>query len=406
MGRHECREDGKNLTDLGGIDLIPYGRQDISSCDIDAVVNTLKSDFLTQGPQVPLFEEEMAAYCGAAHAVAVNSATSALHIACMALDVGPGDLVWTSPITFVASANCARYCGADVDFVDIDPATYNMDPVSLETKLRKAAEVDRLPKVVIPVHLSGQSCDMSAIHELGRQYGFSIIEDASHAVGGRYKDLPVGSCRYSEITIFSFHPVKIITTGEGGMALTNRSGLASRMAMLRSHGITRDTDLFDGSPDGPWSYQQLELGYNYRMTDIQAALGRSQLMRLDDFVAARNALSDEYDARLADLPVVTPYQLADSYSARHLYIIRLKLSKMVRSRKEVFEELRSRGVGVNIHYIPVHLQPYYRKRGFGEGDCPAAEQYYSESITIPLFHHMTDEQQATVSDVLHDILHL
>jgi len=376
--------------------MIPYGRQDISETDIQAVVDVLRSDFLTQGPAVPAFEKAVADYCGAQHAVAVNSATSALHIACIALGVGPGDWVWTSPITFVASANCALYCGAQVDFVDIDPCTYNLSVEHLAEKLVQAEKSGCLPKVVIPVHLCGQPCDMVGIHALSQQYGFKIIEDASHAIGGRYKGEPIGNCSYSDITVFSFHPVKIITTGEGGMALTNNAQMAKRMQLLRSHGITRDADEMTHAPDGPWYYQQIALGYNYRMTDLQAALGLSQMQRLDKFVDRRHALAARYDELLKDLPVTTPWQSADGYSGLHLYVIRLQLDVMRSSHREVFESLRTVGIGVNLHYIPVYRQPYYARLGFMPSDFPQAESYYAEAISLPMYPGLTETEQAQV----------
>jgi UDP-4-amino-4,6-dideoxy-N-acetyl-beta-L-altrosamine transaminase len=376
--------------------MIPYGRQNISEEDVQSVVDVLRSDFLTQGPAVPAFEKSIADYCGVQYAVAVNSATSALHIACLALGVGKDDMVWTTPITFVASANCALYCGARVDFVDIDPRTYNMSVECLAKKLAHAVKSGNLPKVVIPVHLCGQPCDMAGIHMLAQQYGFKIIEDASHAIGGKYRGEPVGNCHYGDITVFSFHPVKIITTGEGGMAMTNDAQLAKRMQLLRSHGITRDANEMTHAPDGPWYYQQIDLGFNYRMTDIQAALGKSQKRRLDEFVARRHVLAERYDRLLADLPVITPWQHADSYSGLHLYVVRLKLDEIAKTHREVFEALRAAGVGVNLHYIPVHMQPYYRKLGFKAGDCPEAERYYETAITLPLFPALTNEQQDKV----------
>jgi len=380
--------------------VIPYGRQDITDADVQAVVDVLRSDFLTQGPAVPAFEAATAAACGAVHAVAVNSATSALHVACLALGVGPGDLVWTSPITFVASANCARYCGADVDFVDIDPRTYNLCPARLAERLEQAVKAGRVPKVLIAVHLTGQPCDMAAIHAVCRPHGVRIIEDASHAIGGRYKGEPIGNSRYSDITVLSFHPVKVITTAEGGMALTNDAQLARSMALLRSHGITREASEMTHAPDGPWYYQQVTLGYNYRMTDLQAALGLSQLTRLHDFVSARHRIARRYDVAFAGLPVVTPYQHPDSYSGFHLYVIRLQLPALARSHREVFEALRAAGLGVNLHYIPVYLQPYYRALGFAPGHCPHAEGYYAEAITLPLYPAMTDMEQQTVIDAV------
>lgn len=392
LDREELRQD---MTVM-----IPYGRQDISEADIQAVVDVLRSDFLTQGPSVPAFEKAVADYCGAEHAVAVNSATSALHIACLALGVGPGDVVWTSSITFVASANCALYCGAQVDFVDINPRTYNLSVERLAEKLAQAEKSGCLPKVVIPVHLCGQPCDMAGIHALSQQYGFKIIEDASHAIGGKYKGEQIGNCRYSDITVFSFHPVKIITTGEGGMALTNDKHLARRMQLLRSHGITRDEADMTHAPDGPWYYQQIDLGFNYRMTDMQAALGFSQMRRLDEFVAKRHALAKRYDELLADLQVITPWQHADSYSGMHLYVVRLKLAEIGKTHREVFEALRAAGIGVNLHYIPVHTQPYYERLGFRAGHCPEAERYYAEAISLPMYPGLTEEQQAQVAHAL------
>lgn len=376
--------------------MIPYGRQDISEADIAAVVEVLRSDYLTQGPKVPAFEAALANHVGAAHAIAVNSATSALHIACLALGVGPGDCVWTSPITFVASANCALYCGAEVDFVDIDPQTWNMCPRALEAKLVEAKARGRLPKVVIPVHLAGESCDMAAIHGLAQQYGFRIIEDASHAVGGKYRGAFIGSGQYSDITVFSFHPVKIITTAEGGMAMTNDPALAARMGLLRSHGITRDPAEMTHAPDGPWYYQQVALGFNYRMTELQAALGLSQLQRLDEFVARRHVLARRYDELLADNPLILPTADPNNYSGLHLYVVRVPEARAGKSHGVVFDALRSAGIGVNLHYIPVHTQPYYAALGFRPGDYPEAERYYAEAISLPMFHGMTETQQDTV----------
>ena len=380
--------------------MIPYGRQNISEADIQAVVDVLCSDYLTQGPAVPSFEKSIADYCSTQHAVAVNSATSALHIACLALDVGPGDIAWTTPITFVASANCALYCGAQIDFVDIDPRTYNMSVERLAEKLALAEKNGNLPKVVISVHLCGQPCDMAGIHALSQRYDFKIIEDASHAIGGKYRGEPIGNCRYSDITIFSFHPVKIITTGEGGMAMTNDAQLAKRMQLLRSHGITRDVNEMTHAPDGPWYYQQIDLGYNYRMTDLQAALGLSQMSRLDEFVAKRHAIAKRYDRLLADLPVITPWQHPDSNSGLHLYVIRLKLAEIGKTHRQVFEALRAAGIGVNLHYIPVHRQPYYERLGFNAGYCPEAERYYAEAISLPMYPGLTEAQQDKVIEKL------
>lgn len=384
--------------------MIPYGRQDITQADIDAVVGVLQSDFLTQGPMVPRFEQAVAQHVGANHALAVNSATSALHIACLALGLGQGDWLWTTPVTFVASANCGLYCGAQVDFVDIDPRTYNLCPQALARKLEQAERDGNLPKVVVAVHLCGQPCDMLAIHALAQRYGFKIIEDASHAIGGKYQGGFIGNCRYSDITVFSFHPVKIITTAEGGMALTNDAELANKMALLRSHGITRDPAQMTHESDGPWYYQQIDLGFNYRMTELQAALGVTQMERLDQYVARRHQLARRYDDLLAGLPVTTPWQHPDSYSGLHLYVIRLQLDKIGKTHRQAFEALRELGIGVNLHYIPVHTQPYYQRMGFGSGDFPEAERYYAEAISLPMFQTMSEAQQDEVIAALRKAL--
>jgi UDP-4-amino-4,6-dideoxy-N-acetyl-beta-L-altrosamine transaminase len=381
--------------------MIPYGRQCISEADIQAVVDVLRSDYLTQGPAVPRFETSVAKACSAAHAIAMNSATSALHVACLALGVGPGDRVWTSPITFVASANCALYCGASVDFVDIDPDTFNICPARLEEKLIRAERDGHLPKVVIPVHMCGQSCDMAPIARLAQKYGFRIIEDASHAIGGSYRGEPVGSCRYSNIAVLSFHPVKIVTTGEGGVAVTQSADLARRMQLLRSHGITRDPELMANAPDGPWYYEQLELGFNYRMTDIAAALGASQMKRLAEFVDRRNELAERYDRLLADLPILLPGRQAETRSSFHLYVIRLEDAAVHRS---VFETLRSRGIGVNLHYIPVYRQPFYAGLGIRKADFPAAEGYYARAISIPIYQGLFQSDFDTAVQVLRDVV--
>jgi UDP-4-amino-4,6-dideoxy-N-acetyl-beta-L-altrosamine transaminase len=375
--------------------MIPYGRQEITEGDIDSVVAVLRSDFLTQGPVVPKFERAVADYCGAAHAVAVNSATSALHIACIALGLGPGDWLWTSPITFVATANCALYCGARVDFVDIDPRTYNLCPLALERKLTEAERDGRLPKVLAPVHFAGQPCDMLAIHAMAQRYGFRIVEDASHAIGAEYRGEPVGNCRYSDVTVFSFHPVKIITTAEGGMALTNSTELAGRMARLRSHGLTRDPASMTREPDGVWFYQQIDLGMNYRMTELHAALGLSQLSRLDDYVARRHELAHCYDEKLASLPIVLPHQSKDGRSALHLYPIWIDPSQV--NRSAVFDRMRRSNIGVNVHYIPVYTQPYHRqRRTFSSADFPASERYYAGALSLPMFASMTEYQRDQV----------
>ena len=384
--------------------VISYGRQDITHDDIDAVISVLRSDYLTQGPQIKKFEESVSAQVGSKYGTAVNSATSALHIACLALDLGIGDWLWTTPNTFVATANCAYYCGAQVDFVDIDPVTYNLSPKYLETKLIQAQKDNKLPKIVVPVHLTGQPCDMAAIYALSQKYGFKIIEDASHAIGAKYREESIGNCRYSDITVFSFHPVKIITTAEGGMALTNSAELASRLDLLRSHGITRDPALMTEPVHGPWYYQQVSLGYNYRMTDIQAALGISQLTRMSDYVKIRHKIALRYNQLLADLPLTLPWQHPDSYSAYHLYVVRLQLDKINTTQLHVFEALRAQGILVNLHYIPVHTQPYYRQRGFKSGDYPQAEQYYREAISLPMHPTLTQDEQDFVVSSLRDAL--
>ncbi|PHS70967.1 MAG: UDP-4-amino-4,6-dideoxy-N-acetyl-beta-L-altrosamine transaminase [Methylophaga sp.] len=386
--------------------MIPYGRQTISNEDIEAVINVLKSDYLTQGPAVPTFEQAVCHSVNSQYAVAVNSGTSALHIACLALELGEDDWLWTSPNTFVASANCGLYCGAKVDFVDIDSQSYNLCAKKLEKKLIEAKANNRLPKIVIPVHFAGQSCDMKRIYELSQKYGFRIIEDASHAIGGEYKKQPVGNCQYSDITVFSFHPVKIITTGEGGMATTNSKNLARRMEMLRSHGITREQSEMSKEPDGDWYYQQSMLGFNYRMTDIQAALGCSQMAKLKEFINDRHALARRYVEQLAQLPVVIPLQNSDSISSYHLYPILLKLDEVTKTKRQIFSELRSKGVGVNVHYIPVHTQPYYQSLGFKLGDYPEAEAYYNSVITIPLFSGMTHQQQDYVVEQIKQVVRL
>ena len=380
--------------------MIPYGRQSISEADIEAVVAVLKSDFLTQGPAVPAFEQAVASLCGARYGVAMNSATSALHLACLALGVGPGDHVWTSPLTFVASSNAALYCGADVDFVDVDERTYNMCPQRLADKLDRAAAEGILPKVIIPVHLAGQSCDMAAIHAAASRYDVRIIEDASHAIGGSYRSEPIGSCPFSDIAIFSFHPVKIVTTGEGGMAMTNDPHLAELMRLDRTHGISRDPAQLQHDDVGPWYYEQQRLGFNYRMTDIAAALGLSQLTRIEEFIGRRREIAATYDAAFAELPVKTPWQHPDTDSAWHLYVIRIDPRRVSRSHRAVFDELREAGIGVNLHYIPVYRQPYYRELGFGQGHCPNAEAYYAEAISLPMYATLTEQEQQLVIEAV------
>ena len=384
--------------------MIPYGRQSISDEDVQAVVEVLRSDYLTQGPLVPQFEKAVCNYTGACFGVAANSGTSALHLACLALGLGPGDYLWTSPISFVASANCGLYCGAAVDLVDIDRQTYNISVEALKRKLKEAEKVNKLPKVVIPVHLCGLSCDMEAIADLSKRYKFHIIEDACHAIGGKYQGEPIGSCSNSDITVFSFHPVKTMTTGEGGMAMTNDKALADRMTLLRSHGVTRDPELMTHEVEGPWYYQQIELGYNYRMTDLQATLGVSQLKRLDNFVKCRHDIANMYDEMLSDLPVQLPFHSDEYYSSMHLYVICLQLEKITKTHLQVFHELRDAGIGVNLHYIPIYTQPLYREMGFINGDFPMAEQYYMEAISLPIFPDLTKSEFCQVVDVLSRVL--
>lgn len=384
--------------------MIPYGHQDINGNDINEVIKILKSDFLTQGDMVPAFEKKVMDFTGAKYATSMNSATSALHAACLALGVGPGDLVWTSPISFVASSNCALYVGANVDFVDIDPKTYNISSLSLEDKLIKAKKENKLPKVVIPVHLAGQACDMEEIHKLSLEYGFKIIEDASHAIGAMYKGEPVGNSKYSDITIFSFHPVKIITTAEGGMALTNKSDLNEKLNLFKSHGITRDPKLMKNESHGPWYYEQINLGFNFRMTELQGALGYSQMDRLEEFVSKRHEVVSFYNEALKDLPLTLPYQNPETYSSFHLYIIRLNLDKINKTHEEVFNELREKGIGVNLHYIPIYKQPYYQNLGFSYEYCPNAEEYYKEAISIPMYSSLSRDQMNKVVSVLKEVL--
>ncbi|WP_219095690.1 UDP-4-amino-4,6-dideoxy-N-acetyl-beta-L-altrosamine transaminase [Pseudomonas sp. UMAB-40] len=384
--------------------MIPYGRQSLDQADIDAVVAVLQSDWLTQGPTIERFEQAMAERCQADFAVAVCNATAALHIACLAAGLAAGDRLWTTPNTFLASANCGRYCGAEVDFVDIDPLTWNLDAFALESKLEAAERDGTLPKVLVAVAFSGQSCDMRKIAELAERYGFTVIEDASHAVGASYAGRPVGCCEFAAMTVFSFHPVKIITSAEGGMVLTHRADLAERLQRLRSHGMTRDPQQMTEPSHGPWYYQQVELGFNYRITDLQAALGLSQLNKLDHFIERRRELAARYDQLLAYLPLTLPSAQPEAGSAWHLYVVRLQTDRINLSHRQVFEGLRSAGVGVNLHYIPVHLQPYYRDLGFAEGDFPQAERYYDEAISLPMFPLLSDEQQDYVIEQLRRLL--
>lgn len=366
--------------------MIPYGRQNISPQDINAVQEILAGPFLTQGPAVRQFEAALEAYVGCSKAVVTNSATSALHLACLALGVGPDDSVWTTAISFVASANAARYCGADVDFVDIEPDSFNISVAALEQKLREAREAGgKLPKVVIPVAMAGQSSNMKEIAELSGEYGFKILEDASHALGATYRGARVGSCEFSDITVFSFHPVKMITTGEGGACVTNNLELGAKIERLRSHGITRQVSEMESPNSTPYYYEQLDLGYNYRMTDFQAALGASQLKRLDQFVAARNEIASLYSS-LLDLPWVALPEITDECnSSFHLYIIRIQ-DGAPRTRDQIFEAMRSNGILVNVHYIPIYRHPYYSRMGkYNPEDFPFAEEYYKQAISLPIF---------------------
>lgn len=382
--------------------MIFYGKQSIDQNDIDAVVEVLKSDFLTQGPAIEKFEKCVAEYCGAKYAVAVTSATAALHISCLATGLGKGDILWTSPITFTASANCGRYCGADVDFVDIDPSKYNMSIAELEKKLQ-AAEIK--PRVVVPVHLAGQSCEMDKIYKLSQKYGFKVIEDASHAIGADYKETKVGCCKYSDMTVFSFHPVKIVTTGEGGMVLTNDKDLYEKLVLYRSHGITRDPKLMTGTADGPWYYQQIDLGFNYRMTDMQAALGYSQMQKVNEFVSKRRYLAKRYNELLKNINgIQLPDQNEDTKSSWHLYVVRVDFSKISKTKNQIFAEMKEKGICLNLHYIPVHTQPYYENLGFKGGDFPNSEKYYEEAFTLPLYYSLTDEQQDHIVKSLVEVL--
>jgi UDP-4-amino-4,6-dideoxy-N-acetyl-beta-L-altrosamine transaminase len=383
---------------------IPYGRQDISQDDIDAVVEVLRSEWLTQGPAIERFEQSVADYCGVKYAVAVSSATAGLHIACLAAGLGKDDVLWTSPNTFVASANCGLYCAANVDFVDIDPKTYNLSVENLKIQLGQAEQQHRLPKILIPVHFAGQSCEMEPMADLAQRYGFRIIEDAAHGIGGFYKERPIGSCTFSDMTVLSFHPVKIITTGEGGMVLTNHQDLYEKLIRLRSHGITRNPDLMQEASHGSWYYQQLELGFHYRITDIQAALGASQMHRLEQFVKRRHYLAKRYDQWLKELPLTLPWQHPDTSSSRHLYVIRLELNQIKKTQRQVFEALRKAGIGVNIHYIPVHLQPHYQKIGFKKGAFPESERYYAEAISLPIYYGLSEEDQDRVIATLHQVI--
>jgi UDP-4-amino-4,6-dideoxy-N-acetyl-beta-L-altrosamine transaminase len=385
--------------------MIPYGRQEITEADIAEVEKVLRSDFLTQGPTVPKFEKSIASYCGTSNAIAVNSATSALHIACLALDLGPGDWLWTSPNTFVASANCGRYCGADIDFVDIDPKTYNISVNALSEKLIQAEKLGNLPKILVPVHFAGQPCDMLAIHNLSKRYGFKIIEDASHAVGASYNQVKVGSCTHSDITVFSFHPVKIITSAEGGMALTNDKDIADRILRLRTHGITNDKKkMKQRSEDEIWNYQQIDLGFNYRMNDIQAALGLSQVKRLDQYIERRHQIAKNYDTELKNLPLTLPWQSPSIYSSYHLYPILIKFSADIKTQKKVYDELRENNIEVNLHYTPVHRHPYYEKLGFKKNDFPIAEKFHQEVISIPMYAALQDEHQDHVIKTLKKVM--
>lgn len=373
--------------------MIPYGRQHIDQNDIDAVVDVLNSDFLTQGPAIAAFEKSISSYCRVQHTVAVSSATAGLHIACLALGLGEGDIAWTSPNTFPATSNAALFCGAKVDFVDIDPQTYNMCPIALKTKLEEARKTGQIPKVVIPVHFAGQSCDMESIARLSKEYGFAVIEDASHCIGGDYKNNKMGSCEYSDICVFSFHPVKIITTGEGGAVTTNNEQLYKKLNLLRTHGITREETLFQKPNEGGWYYEQIDLAPNYRITDIQAALGLSQMSKLDQFILRRRELAQRYNHLFADVEHITPHQAKDTNSSWHLYVIRVPAVR----RKEIYDGLKTAGIYANVHYIPVHTHPYYQSLGFKTGMFPQSESYYAQVISIPLYYGLQDDEQTYIA---------
>ena len=380
--------------------MIPYSKQNISENDVKEVVRILNSDFLTQGPQTPLFEKAVSKYCNVNYATVVNSATSALHIACKALGLKKGDVLWTSPNSYVSSANCALFCNAEVDFVDINPLTYNLCPDSLEKKLSKAKKSNRIPKIVIPVHFAGQSCDMKKIRELADHYNFKIIEDASHAIGGKYLNKKIGACDFSDITVFSFHAIKIITTGEGGLATTNNLDLFTKMQLFRNHGVTRNIDLMTKRQEGKWYYEQIDLGYNYRITEFQAALGMSQLRKINESIKKRHILKKRYDNLLKNLPIIVPFQSKDNYSSLHLYPIQIKRNLSNVSRLKLFNQLIEAGIGVNVHYIPIHTQPHYKKMGFKDGDFPISEAYYKNAISLPIFPNMSLQDQDKVVDVL------
>jgi UDP-4-amino-4,6-dideoxy-N-acetyl-beta-L-altrosamine transaminase len=388
----------------GSMKMIPYGNHTISQDDINAVVEVLQSSNLTQGPRPLKFEELTAAYCGAQFAISANSATSCLHIACLALGLGKGDLLWTSTNTFVASANCARYCGADVDLVDIDPQTYNMSVDALEEKLIRAKREGRLPKIVVPVHFAGLSCDMKRIKKLSEEYGFFIIEDASHAVGAKYLGQPVGSCQYSDIAVFSFHPVKIITSGEGGMCLTNNQLWAEKMKLFKNHGINRTPELLMKGIEGAWYFEQIELGYNFRMTDIHAALGISQLKRLDEFVTKRRKIADWYGENLKDFSLTRPVESDGCYSSYHLYVVQLEIEELKRKFIDIFSMMRAQGVEVGKHYIPIYMHPYYRDLGLKAENFPNTVRYYQRSLTLPIYPDLSVEDLKTVLKVLRSVL--
>lgn len=381
--------------------LIPYGRQSINNNDIDDVIEVLKSSFLTQGPKIGEFEATIANYVGSQYAIAVNSGTSALHLACLALGLGSGDRLWTSAISFVASANCGRYCGADVDFIDIDPRTLNIDTEKLADKLLNAKREKRLPKILVVVHFAGLPCDMDEIKHLADKFGFYIIEDAAHALGASYQESRIGDCKYSDLCTFSFHPIKSITSGEGGMITTQSERWAEKMRQLRSHGINKDTQTISESGEGDWYYEQTDLGYNYRITDIQAALGISQASRLEHFITQRTAIALRYDKLLVDLPLQLPPRVENRKSAWHLYVIQVEDAKI---RRKVFDKLRNEGIGVQVHYIPIHLQPYYRAIGFKRDDFPVAENYYEKTISLPIFPELSEEDQDSVVRILGDAL--
>ncbi len=374
--------------------MIPYSRQSINENDINEVIKVLKSEMITQGPIVEKFEKTICSYTSSNYSVLTNSATSALHISCLALGLSKGDILWTSPNSYVASANVGLLCNAKVDFVDIDPENYNMCPTALSIKLKNAEKLGQLPKIVMPVHFAGQSCDMIKIKKLSEKYGFKIIEDASHAIGGSYNNTKIGSCRFSDITVFSFHPVKIITTAEGGCAITNNEEIFEKLKLLSSHGVTRNPKFMAEKNSDKWVYDQISIGFNYRMSDMNAALGLSQLLRIDCFLKKRNKIAKKYFQQLKNIDLKLPKQEDYNLSAFHLFPIQVK------NRKRIYELFHQNDIKVNVHYRPIHTQPFWQKRGFKSGLFPNSEFYYSQAISLPIFYDLNDELQDNVIKIL------